>query len=193
MPARRNITYMDHAATSFPRPREVIDAIVEGLREFSANPGRSGHVLSLEAGRAVFEARETVARFFNVSDSRQVIFTKNVTEALNLAIYGILEQGDHVVTTSMEHNSVMRPLRDLEMRGIIQLTVVPSSREGFADISGLAKAIRPEQTKLLVINHASNVVGTLVDLGVVSEIKGPAYLLVDAAQSAGCVPIDLSL
>jgi cysteine desulfurase family protein len=183
---------MDHAATSFPRPREVIDAIVEGLREFSANPGRSGHVLSLEAGRAVFEARETVARFFNVSDSRQVIFTKNVTEALNLAIYGILEQGDHVVTTSMEHNSVMRPLRDLEMRGIIQLTVVPSSREGFADISGLAKAIRPEQTKLLVINHASNVVGTLVDLGVVSEIKGPPYLLVDAAQSVGCVPIDLS-
>ena len=133
-----------------------------------------------------------MARFFKVSDSRQVIFTKNVTEALNLAIYGILEQGDHVVTTSMEHNSVMRPLRDLESRGIIQLTVVPSSREGFADIPGLARAVRPEQTKLLVINHASNVVGTLVDLHAVSEIKGSAYLLVDAAQSAGCVPIDLS-
>ncbi|MBW1659289.1 MAG: aminotransferase class V-fold PLP-dependent enzyme [Deltaproteobacteria bacterium] len=192
MPARRNLIYMDHAATSFPRPREVIDAVAEGLREFSANPGRSGHFLSLEASRAVFEARETVAHFFKISDSRQVIFTKNVTEALNLAIYGILEQGDHVVTTSMEHNSVMRPLRDLEARGIIQLTVVPSSREGAADISGLAKAIRLEQTKLLVVNHASNVVGTVVDLKAISEIKGPAYLLVDAAQSAGCMPIDLS-
>ncbi len=190
---RRHYIYMDHAATSFPKPREVIDGVVEGLRDFSANPGRSGHFLSLDASRALFEARETVARFFGVSDSRQVIFTKNVTEALNLAIYGTLEQGDHVVTSSMEHNSVMRPLRDLEARGIIQLTVVPSSKEGFADISALAKAVRPEQTRLIVINHASNVTGTLVDLQAISEIKGAAYLLVDAAQSAGCVSIDLSL
>ncbi len=189
---RRHFIYMDHAATSYPKPKEVIDGVAEGLRAFSANPGRSGHFLSLEASRALFEARETVARFFGVPDSRRVIFTRNVTEALNLAIYGILEQGDHVVTTSMEHNSVMRPLRDLETRGIIQLTVVPSSKEGFADIARLAKAVRPEQTKLIVVNHASNVVGTLVDLKAVSEIKGNAYLLVDAAQSAGCVPIDLS-
>ncbi len=192
MPRRRHVVYMDHAATSFPKPDAVIDAVAEGLRDLSANPGRSGHFLSLEAGRALFQARETVARFFGVPDSRQVIFTRNVTEALNLAIYGMLRQGDHVVTTSMEHNSVMRPLRDLETRGIIQLTVVPSSREGFADIAGMARAVRPGQTRLIAVNHASNVVGTLVDLEAVSEIKGSAYLLVDTAQSAGCFPIDLS-
>jgi len=187
----RSPIYLDHAATSFPKPGEVIDAVAEGLREFSANPGRSAHFLSHGASRVLFGARETIARFFNAPDSRQVIFTKNVTEALNLAIYGMLEQGDHVVTTSMEHNSVMRPLRDLESRGIIQLTVVPSTKEGFADVKGMADAIRPDQTKLVVVNHASNVVGTLVDVEAISEVKGTAYLLVDAAQSAGCVPIDL--
>ncbi len=189
---RRHFIYMDHAATSFPKPREVIEGVAEGLRNFSANPGRSGHFLSLDASRTLFEARETVARLFGALDSRQVIFTRNVTEALNLAIYGVLEQGDHVVTTSMEHNSVMRPLRDLVSRGIIQLTVVPSSKEGVAEIAGLAEAVRPEQTKLIVVNHASNVTGTLVDLKLVSQIKGEALLLVDAAQSAGCVSIDLS-
>lgn len=193
MPSHRNPIYMDHAATSFPKPEVVAEAMVENLREFSANPGRSGHFLSLEASRALFEARETVAEFFRVDDSRKVIFTKNVTEALNLAIYGLLRQGDHVVTTSMEHNSVMRPLRDLEARGMVQVSVVPSSPEGCADIEGISAAVRPGQTRLIVINHASNVVGTLVDIGKVAEVKGDAYLLVDAAQSAGCFPIDLSL
>ncbi len=191
MPRQRHAIYLDHAATSFPKPEEVVEAMARHLREASANPGRSGHFLSLEASRAIFEAREIVSQFFGVSDSRRVIFTKNVTEALNLVIYGILRQGDHVVTTSMEHNSVMRPLRDLEKRGIIQLTVVPSSPEGAADIQALEKAIRPHQTKLIVVNHASNVTGTITNLQAVSEIKGTAFLLVDAAQSAGCLPIQL--
>jgi len=189
---RRHIIYLDHAATSFPKPEEVSQAMAEHLARFSANPGRSGHFLSLEASRALFEARETVAKFFHVDDSRRVILTKNVTEALNLVIYGILHQGDHVITTSMEHNSVMRPLRDLESRGIIQLTVVASSPEGVADVKGIAAAVRPEQTRLIVVNHASNVVGTLADLDPLSDIKGSAYLLVDGAQSAGSVPLDLS-
>jgi len=189
---RRHIIYLDHAATSFPKPEEVSQAMAEHLARFSANPGRSGHFLSLEASRALFEARETVAKFFHVDDSRRVILTKNVTEALNLVIYGILHQGDHVITTSMEHNSVMRPLRDLESRGIIQLTVVASSPEGVADVKGIAAAVRPEQTRLIVVNHASNVVGTLADLDPLSDIKGSAYLLVDGAQSAGSLPLDLS-
>ncbi len=188
----RHFIYMDHAATSFPKPDEVSRAMTKHLAHLSANPGRSGHFLSLEASRALFEARETLARFFHVDDSRRVILTKNVTEALNLVIYGILNQGDHVVTTSMEHNSVMRPLRDLESRGIIQLTVVASSPEGVADVKGIASAVRPEQTRLIVVNHASNVVGTLVDLEPLCEIKGAAYLLIDGAQSAGSVPLDLS-
>jgi len=188
----RHPVYFDHAATSFPKPEAVKQAVVEHLDKFSANPGRSGHFLSLEAGRTLFGARETVADFFHVADSRNVLLTRNATEALNLAIYGLLRQGDHVVTTSMEHNSVMRPLRDLVTRGTIQLTVVPSSPEGFADIEGIAAAVRPQQTRLIIVNHASNVVGTLVDIERVAEVKGNAYLLVDAAQSAGVVPIDLS-
>jgi len=188
----RHPVYFDHAATSFPKPEAVKRAVVEHLDKFSANPGRSGHFLSLEASRALFEARETVADFFHVDDSRKVLFARNATEALNLAIYGLLRQGDHVVTTSMEHNSVMRPLRDLEARGVIQISVIPSSPEGGADIKALAKAVRPKQTRLMVVNHASNVVGTLVDIERVAEVKGNAYLLVDAAQSAGVVPIDLS-
>ncbi len=189
---RRHFIYMDYAATSFPKPDEVGRAMDQHLKHFSANPGRSGHFLSLAASRALFEARETVANFFHVDDSRKVLFTRNVTEALNLAIYGLLGQGDHVVTTSMEHNSVMRPLRDLEGRGIIQLTVVGAREDGQADVAGIAAAVRPGQTRLIVVNHASNVVGTLVDLAAISDVKGEAYLLVDAAQSAGCVPIDVS-
>ncbi len=185
------IIYLDQAATSFPKPEGVKQAVLDYLERYAANPGRSGHSLSLEASRSLFDARETIAAFFHVDDSRKVIFTRNVTEALNLAIFGITRQGDRVVTTSMEHNAVMRPLRDLEARGIIQLTVVPSSPEGFADIPGIARAVHLEKPRLLVVNHASNVTGTLVDLKRISELKGSAYLLVDAAQSAGAVPIEL--
>jgi cysteine desulfurase family protein len=191
LPSDSRIIYLDHAATSFPKPEGVKQAVLEYLERYAANPGRSGHSLSLEASRVLFAARETIATFFHVDDSRKVIFTCNVTEALNLAIYGITRQGDRVVTTSMEHNAVMRPLRNLEAKGIIQLTVVPSSPEGFADIPGIAQAMRSGKPRLLVVNHASNVTGTLLDLKRISEIKGSAYLLVDAAQSAGCVPIEL--
>ncbi len=187
-----SIIYLDHAATSFPKPDAVKQAVLDYLDRYSANPGRSAHSLSLEASRSLFDARETIADFFHVNDSRKVIFTRNVTESLNLAIYGMLREGDRVVTTSMEHNSVMRPLRDLEERGIIRLTVVPSSPEGFADIPGIARAMDSGPVRLLVVNHASNVTGTLVDLARVSELKGSAFLLVDAAQTAGSIPIDLA-
>lgn len=183
--------YLDHAATSFPKPEKVIRAVVNHLEKDSASPGRSAHSLSLAASRSLFDSRETIAEFFHVDDSRKVIFTRNVTESLNLAIHGMVRQGDHVVTTSMEHNSVMRPLRDLEARGIIQLTVVPSSPEGLADIPGIARVVQSENPRLLIVNHASNVTGTLVDLERITDIKGSAFLLVDAAQTAGSLPIRL--
>lgn len=183
--------YLDHAATSFPKPERVREAVVEHFEKYAASPGRSGHSLSLAASRSLFDARETIAAFFQVDDSRKVIFTRNVTESLNLAIHGMVREGDHVVTTSMEHNSVMRPLRDLEARGIIGLTVVASSREGFPDVKGLARAVKSTSPRLLVVNHASNVTGTLADLGQIIGIKGSAYLLVDGAQTAGSIPIHL--
>lgn len=183
--------YMDNAATSYPKPEEVIDAVCHHLSTLSSNPGRSAHRLSLEASRALFDARQTVADFFGASDSRDVVFTLNVTEALNLAIYGILRKGDHVVTTSMEHNSVMRPLRHLESEGIIELSVVHSFPDGSVDIDGIAKRVKQRKTRLLVVNHASNVTGTIADIKAISRVKGEALLLVDAAQTAGCLPIDL--
>lgn len=191
MNAGRTI-YLDHAATSFPKPEAVKRAVGDYFDQYSANPGRSAHSLSLEASRFLFEARETIAAFFHVDDSRKVIFTRNVTESLNLAIYGMVRKGDRIVTTSMEHNSVMRPLRDLEARGIIQLTVVPSSPEGYADIEGIGRTMGSGPVKLLVVNHASNVTGTIVDIEQIAGLKGSAFLLVDAAQTAGCIPIDLS-
>jgi len=183
--------YMDNAATSYPKPKEVVDAVCHHLRALSANPGRSAHRLSIEASRALFDARQTVADFFGAADSRNVVFTLNVTEALNLVIYGTLCRGDHVVTTSMEHNSVMRPLRHMESEGLIDLSVVPSHTDGSIDIGGIAKSLKPHKTRLLVINHASNVTGTIADIKAISGIKGEALLLVDAAQTAGCLPIDL--
>ncbi len=185
------IIYLDHAATSFPKTEKVKEAVLEHFIKYSASPGRSGHSLSLAASRALFEAREAIAAFFHVDDSRKVIFTRNVTESLNLAIHGMVREGDRVITTSMEHNSVMRPLRYLEERGLIQLTVVPSSPEGFADIPGLARAVQAQNPRLLVVNHASNVTGTLVDLERIAGIKGSACLLVDGAQTAGSIPIHL--
>jgi len=186
-----NYIYMDNAATSYPKPGEVIDAVCHHLSTLSSNPGRSAHRLSLEASRALFDARQTVADFFGASDSRNIVFTLNVTEALNLAIYGILRKGDHVVTTSMEHNSVMRPLRHLESEGIIELSVVHSFPDGSVDIDGIAKRVKQRKTRLLVVNHASNVTGTIADIKAISRVKGEALLLVDAAQTAGCLPIDL--
>ncbi len=186
-----NYIYMDNAATSCPKPKEVIDAVCHHLSTLSANPGRSAHSLSLEASRALFNARQTVADFFGASDSRNVIFTLNVTEALNLAIYGMLRRGDHVVTTSMEHNSVMRPLRHLESEGVIDLSVIPSHTDGSVDMDGVAKSVRPGKTRILAVNHASNVTGTIADIKALSDIKGKALLLVDAAQTAGCLPINL--
>jgi cysteine desulfurase / selenocysteine lyase len=129
--------YFDNAATSWPKPPGVTAAMVHFMEEVGANPGRSGHRLSLAAGRIVYEAREAVAALFNAPDPLRVVFGANVTEALNLALRGYLRPGDHVVTSSMEHNSVMRPLRALAAggepgRGPIELTVVPCSRRAFS-------------------------------------------------------------
>ncbi|MDP2991768.1 MAG: aminotransferase class V-fold PLP-dependent enzyme [Deltaproteobacteria bacterium] len=182
--------YCDQAATSFPKPRAVIEAVSSFLINTSGSPGRSAHGYAIEAGRAVFEARETVADFFNCPSSEQVIFTANVTESLNLVLLGLLQSGDHVVTTSMEHNSVMRPLQYLKESGKVDFTVVSCDDQGRLAPENIQKALRPE-TRLIVVNHVSNVTGTILPIEAVGEIKGNAFFLIDTAQSAGVIPIDM--
>ena len=183
--------YLDHAATSWPKPREVIDAMADFLERAGGNPGRAGHRLSIEAGRTVYNVREILADFFNAPNPLQVIFTANATQAINLCLYGILRAGDHVITSSIEHNAVMRPLRDLENRGI-KLTVVPCARDGSVVPQSIARAMRPS-TRIVVVTHASNVIGTILPISEIAAIthKSGALLLVDAAQTAGIVPLDM--
>ncbi len=183
--------YLDHAATSYPKPAEVLRAMHDYLERAGGNPGRSGHRLSIAAGRILYEVREAVAELFHAPDPLRVIFTNNATHALNLALYGLLHAGDRVVTTSMEHNAVMRPLRRLEQRGV-EVVVVPCAPDGTVDLNAMDKAIT-EATRLVVVNHASNVVGTIAPVAEIANLahRAGALLLLDAAQTAGVLPIDV--
>jgi cysteine desulfurase / selenocysteine lyase len=183
--------YVDNAATSWPKPDTIIKAMVNALEQAGGNPGRSGHRLSIAAARLMYDTREELARFFGINDPLRVIFTANATHALNLALNGILEPGDRVITSSMEHNAVMRPLRHLEKHGVT-VTVVPCAADGSFDVDDLSKTI-DGNTRLVVITHASNVVGTImpiVDIAKVAHQAG-ALILVDTAQTAGAVPINM--
>ena len=133
--------YLDNAATSFPKPEAMLAAMINYSQAIGASPGRSGHGLSIDAGRIVFEAREKLARLFNIEDPLRIAFTKNVTEAVNIVLFGLLKRGDHVVTTSMEHNSVMRPLRFLQSQGV-ELSVIPCSSQGDLDPNDVHRALR---------------------------------------------------
>lgn len=186
-----DVVYFDNAATSWPKPPEVLEAVTQALSSPVGNPGRAGHRAAIAAGRLVLDAREAVSELLGIEDPARLVFTKNATEALNLAILGLVRPGDHVVTGSMEHNSVMRPLRWLESQGAA-LTVVPCSTDGVLDPEAVRGALRPE-TRLVVTTHASNVVGTLVPVEEIARVcreAGVPYL-VDAAQTAGAVPIDV--
>jgi|YNPNPStandDraft_1061719.scaffolds.fasta_scaffold22789_3 cysteine desulfurase family protein len=186
------VIYLDHAATSWPKPEGVLEAMNRFLREVGANPGRSGHRLSIEAARIVYDAREALAELFRVRDPLRIVFTHNATEALNLALRGLLRPGQQVVTSSLEHNSMMRPLRSLEQQGV-EVTVVPCSPRGELDLAAVEAALRPH-TRLLAFNHASNVMGALLpvaEIGALARRYG-LLCLIDAAQTAGAVPLDLS-
>jgi cysteine desulfurase/selenocysteine lyase len=186
------VIYFDNAATSWPKPPQVAEAMVHFMSEIGANAGRSGHRLAVEAGRIVYEAREAVADLFNAPDPLRIVFGLNVTEAMNLALRGYLRPGDHVITSSMEHNAVMRPLRQLEREGV-ELTVLPCSPEGFLDPASIEPAVRPH-TAMIVLNHASNVVGSLLPIAEAGRIarNHGALLAVDTAQTAGAYPVDVA-
>jgi len=183
--------YLDNAATSFPKPPQVVESVERVLRENSANPGRGGHHLSLEAGRLVMECREAVARFFHIRDAARIAFTANATEAINLGLFGLLNPGDKVVTTSMEHNAVVRPLRALSDRGV-DVVRVAADHDGIVSPADIKNACT-SGTRLLVMNHCSNVTGTLQaieEIGPWCREQGIVFM-VDAAQSAGIFPIDV--
>jgi cysteine desulfurase/selenocysteine lyase len=184
--------YLDNAATSHPKPESVYQAVDHALREIGTSPGRGGYRRGLDATRIIFGARESLAELFGIRDSSRLVFTSSATEALNLAIAGMLRPGDHAVTTTMEHNSVSRPLRLAETQGS-SITRISCDRSGFLNPRDLAAALRAD-TRLIVLSHCSNVTGTIQPLAEIGHLasRSGIPLLVDAAQSAGVMPVDVT-
>ena len=182
--------YLDNAATSFPKPKQVIDAVAHYLNEIGGNPGRAAHAPAREAGRVIDRTRRSLAKLLGNVEPSRILCTPSTTVALNLAFKGLLQADDHVVTTSMEHNSVMRPLRGLQKLGISH-SQIPCSPRGELDPADISPLIRP-QTRLIALIHGSNVTGNLMPLSEVGRIarEHGILLLVDAAQTMGRIPID---
>lgn len=183
--------YLDNAATTFPKPEIVYETLDKSFRYEGANPGRSGHQLALKAGRNIYKTRELLADLFNIDQPMQIVFTHNTTSALNIAIKGILSPNDHVILTSMEHNSVVRPIKELEQVGV-EHSIVWSKNQGEIELEDIKNAIK-ENTKLIVTTHASNVTGTLLPIYQIGEIAKEHNILylVDGAQTAGVFDIDV--
>jgi cysteine desulfurase family protein len=190
---KERIIYLDNAATTFPKPRAILEAMIDTYSRMGVSPGRGGYDLAVEAEEFVDQTRKKVAQFFNAPDPDRVIFASNATDALNLAMQGLLEPGDHVISTRLEHNSVLRPLYHLHQSGVIEYDLAPFDNRGFIDPETIVEAIRAN-TRLVIVCHASNVLGTvqpIPELGRLCKDRN-IPLLIDAAQSAGVIPIDMS-
>ncbi|NOZ38986.1 MAG: aminotransferase class V-fold PLP-dependent enzyme [Planctomycetes bacterium] len=185
--------YLDNAATSWPKPDVVYDAVDRFQRQLGASAGRGLYHSAQQASRLVTETRAACARLLGIADTRQLLFTANGTAALNLAIHGLLSPGDHVVTTVCEHNSILRPLHWQVEQNSVQVTQVGCDAVGFVDPAAIAEAISPK-TRLIAVTHASNVTGAIQPIAEIAQIAhdANAFILVDAAQTAGCVPVDVA-
>jgi cysteine desulfurase family protein len=183
--------YLDNAATSFPKPTEVHQELLNCMENYAANPGRGSHDMSIKASAKIMEARQEVSDFFNISNPLNVVFTSNATESLNIAIKGVLKRGDHVISTVIEHNSVLRPLNYLSRKGV-QVTFVGVNEYGYVDIDDIKKELR-KNTKAIIINHASNVLGTIQYIRYIGKLArdNGIIFIVDASQSAGTISIDV--
>ncbi len=182
--------YLDNAATTFQKPECVKKAVINALNT-CASPGRGGYILSRKASSVVYSAREALARLFNIPEPENIVFTNNATTAINTALKGVLKSGDKVLTTSMEHNSVLRPLKTLEKQGI-ETSYIKADSCGYISPEAVAKSLTPD-TRLLCLIHSSNVCGSkndLVSIGIEAKRKGVLFM-VDASQSAGCSSIDV--
>lgn len=182
--------YMDNAATTMHKPQKVVEAVVAAMGSMG-NAGRGAHVASLDASRTIYGTRARLAEFFHAENAKQIVFTANSTESLNIAIKGLLEKGDHVITTEMEHNSVLRPLYEMESKGV-ELTIIPANKQGMICYDDFEKEIK-ENTKAIICTNASNLTGNMIDVKRVGEIAKAHNVLfvVDASQTAGVYPIDV--
>jgi len=186
------LIYLDNGATSFPKPEEVYTFMDHFYRNFGVNPGRSGYDMCMEVGEIVEETRKMLTEFFNGTDPNRLCFSYNSTDALNLIIFGLLEKGDHAITTILEHNSVIRPLYHLSEFNGVEVDHISFDPNGFLDPADFKKRFKPN-TKLVIINHASNVIGTvqpIKEIGRLCREKGILFA-VDASQSAGKIPVDM--
>lgn len=183
--------YLDNAATSFPKPPCIEEAVVRFLRHQGANAGRSGHSLSIEAGRVIFEARESIATLIGLSDSSRLFFTSSATHGLNALLHGLLRQGDIVACSPLEHNSIMRPLHYLEKHRGIKIRIFPHDELGEIKLEALRESF--QGARLVISTHASNVTGAILPIEEIAKIahEAGALFLLDAAQSAGIVPINM--
>ncbi|MCB2313133.1 aminotransferase class V-fold PLP-dependent enzyme [Clostridium tagluense] len=183
--------YLDNAATTFPKPPEVYTSMMNYMTNIGTNPGRGASTASLAGNKVILNCRYALMDFFHFDKVENVIFTPNITTSLNTLIKSVVKQGWHVITSSMDHNATLRPLNSLCQKGIIELDIVPCSKEGLINIDDFINAIKPN-TKLVVLSHASNIIGTIQPLEAIGKIckeKG-IYFVIDAAQTAGVLPLD---
>ena len=182
--------YLDNAATTMWKPKQMIEAVVAAMTSLG-NAGRGANEASLSVARVIYDTREKLCRFFGGENPRQIVFTNNSTESLNIAVKGLLDPGDHVITTMLEHNSVLRPLYEMEKKGV-GLTIIRADRQGRFCLDEMEQAIRPE-TKMIVCTNGSNLTGNHIDISKVGEMAHRHGLLfvVDASQTAGVFPIDV--
>lgn len=182
--------YLDNAATTVRKPRQVAEAVAGAMCSLG-NAGRGVHEATLGASRVIFDTRKRLVDFFHAENPKQIVFTMNSTESLNIAIKGVLQTGDHVITTELEHNSVLRPLYEMEKRGV-DLTILRSDQKGCIDLQDFEREIK-ENTRMIVCTHGSNLTGNLVDIAKIGDIARQHQVLfcVDASQTAGVFPIDV--
>ncbi|MCK9220401.1 MAG: aminotransferase class V-fold PLP-dependent enzyme [Bacteroidales bacterium] len=187
-----NLIYLDNSATTFPKPDVVYDFMCNFYRNHGVNPGRSGFDAAIETEEVVLETRKLLTKLFNGDDPNQLTFSYNASDSLNMILQGLAEPGDHVVTTMLEHNSVLRPLYHLSLTHSIEVTHVPFDSHGYVDPDDIKKALK-KNTKMVVVNHSSNVIGTVQPLASIGKICKEAGVLfiVDGSQSAGAIPIDM--
>lgn len=183
--------YLDNAATTYPKPKSVYKNVMDAMTKYGANPGRGSHAMAIEGARVIYETRELLAELFNLDDPMRVILTFNATDGLNMAIKGILKPGDHVVTTAMEHNSVLRPIKELKNIGV-ENTIVSCSHEGKINVEDIEAAIKTN-TRMVVTTHVSNLTGTIFPIEKIGEMckRRNVLYLVDGSQSAGVLEIDM--
>jgi len=188
-----NLIYLDNSATTYPKPDEVYKFMDGFYREHGVNPGRSGFDAALEAEEIVMNTRKLLTEFFNAGkDTNRLTFSYNASDSLNMVILGLAEKGDHVITTMLEHNSVLRPLYHLEMDKTIEVTYIKFDEKGYINPGDIKKAIK-KNTKFIIMNHCSNVIGTIQPVAEIGKIckEAGVLLIVDSTQSAGAIPIDM--